>query len=88
MIGNKNIRLFVYMQIISHDTSSSSSDNHKKNKYDLTLSKKGGRNTFSFRSPWVTLSLNLFFPTHFVFLDHHFAMSTFIFEPTNVISRY
>jgi hypothetical protein len=36
--------------------------------YDLTLSKmRGGeRNTCSFRSPWVTLPLNLFFPTHFV----------------------
>ena len=36
--------------------------------YDLTLSKmRGGweRNTCSFRSPWVTLPLNLFFPTHF-----------------------
>jgi hypothetical protein len=32
----------------------------------LTGSKKGGRNTCSFRSPWVTLPLNLFFPTHFV----------------------
>jgi hypothetical protein len=27
---------------------------------------QGGRNTCSFRSPWVTLPLNLFFPTHFV----------------------
>ena len=26
----------------------------------------GERNTCSFRSPWVTLPLNLFFPTHFV----------------------
>ena len=26
----------------------------------------GGRNTCSFRSPWVTLPFNLFFPTHFV----------------------
>ena len=35
--------------------------------YDLTLSKKGGeRNTCSFRIPWVTLPLNLSFPTHFV----------------------
>ena len=36
--------------------------------YDLILSKMrgGGRNTCSFRSPWVTLPLNLFFPTHFV----------------------
>jgi hypothetical protein len=38
----------------------------RKKKYDLTLSKKGGRNTCSFRSPWVALPLNLFFPTHFV----------------------
>jgi hypothetical protein len=38
--------------------------------YDLTLSKMregdGERNTCSFRSPWVALPLNLFFPTHFV----------------------
>ena len=36
--------------------------------YDLTLSKmrRGERNTCSFRSPWVTLPLNVFFPTHFV----------------------
>ena len=36
--------------------------------YDLTMSKmRGGeRNTCSFQSPWVTLPLNLFFPTHFV----------------------
>jgi hypothetical protein len=26
----------------------------------------GERNTCSFRSPWVTLPLNLFFPTHFI----------------------
>ena len=26
----------------------------------------GGRNTCSFRSPWVALPFNLFFPTHFV----------------------
>ena len=33
--------------------------------YDLTLS-RGECNTCSFRSPWVTLPLNLFFPTHLV----------------------
>ena len=32
----------------------------------LVQNEMGGRNTCSFRSPWVTLALNLFFPTHFV----------------------
>ena len=30
------------------------------------LNERGERNTCSFRSPWVTLPLILFFPTHFV----------------------
>ena len=32
----------------------------------LVQNERGERNTCSFRSPWVTLPLNLFFPTHFV----------------------
>jgi hypothetical protein len=32
----------------------------------LPCPKMGERNACSFRSPWVTLPLNLFFPTHFV----------------------
>ena len=32
----------------------------------LVQNEGGEHNTCSFRSPWVTLPLNLFFPTHFV----------------------
>ena len=32
----------------------------------LVQNERGERNTCCFRSPWVTLPLNLFFPTHFV----------------------
>jgi hypothetical protein len=37
----------------------------REKKYDLTLSKKGGENTCSFRSAVGNAAINLFFPTHF-----------------------
>jgi hypothetical protein len=46
----------------------------------VTLSKKGERNTCSFRSPLVTLPLNLFFPTHSVLFP-----SALLWSPINII---